>query len=420
MRPSLLLPAATLATANLVAVRPSKPDITLSQLLDPAMGFLDCSRGDATVRALCAVVTQRAGSLLAGASIRIDQAGLLFTYDNATDIRIDTGHSCSVTASITNTHAEARLSSQTWLDFSGNPLSVSDPGLFLAELPVEVAARIDVKQKFGQRLLGKCVGLGSDSFKVSGGVKTTAKVAVLFSFGPAPVRVDAQGNWVFTIRPITKVAAQLGKTDIDFNVSGLSFASGLVTAVLGGTSSVLKAVTHLLKGDSLNKVWSDVKRSVLDVAVGGVLAIPFDLLDNLVETLAQAYIDEKKGKLATEYSGEMEKKLREMLAKALGLDANGERSFVIKKEVVALVSQFGISADVFLPDKPAGFCAKDADCNDGVFCNGVERCVSERCTKGASPCEDMRCVEASKTCRAIAGCVSGRLTGSSRQICQLP
>ena len=107
MRLSLLLPAATLTTANLIAVRPSKPDLVLSQLLNPAMGFLDCSHGDATVRALCAVVTQRAGSLLAGASIRIDQSGLLFTYDNATDIRIDTGHSCSVTAFITNTHAEA-------------------------------------------------------------------------------------------------------------------------------------------------------------------------------------------------------------------------------------------------------------------------------------------------------------------------
>jgi hypothetical protein len=71
------------------------------------------------------------------------------------------------------------------------------------------------------------------------------------------------------VRPITKVAAQLGRTDIDFSVSGLSFPSGLVTAVLGGTSSVLKAVMHLIKGDSLNKVWADVKRSVLDVAVNG-------------------------------------------------------------------------------------------------------------------------------------------------------
>jgi hypothetical protein len=103
MRLSLPLPVAILATANLIAVRPSKPDLVLSQLINPAMGFLDCSRGDATVRALCAVVTQRAG-----ASIRIGQSRLPFTYNNATDTRVDTDHSCSVTAFITNAHAEAR------------------------------------------------------------------------------------------------------------------------------------------------------------------------------------------------------------------------------------------------------------------------------------------------------------------------
>jgi len=417
MHPLFLLPFLSAATANLIAVRPSKPDVHLSQILNPIVGFLECSQGDATVRALCSVVSARVNTALAASNIRIDRSGVLFTYDDPTDIKVDTGHSCTVTANIQNTRAEAKLQSDAWLDFSGNPLSVSDPGLFVAELPVEVSARIDVRQKFGQRLLGKCVGLGSDSFKVSGGVSTTAKVAVLFTFGPAPVRTDAQGNWVFTIRPVTKVAAQLSKTDIDFNVSGVSFVSGLVTAMLGGTSSAWKAVTHVLKGDSLSKVWADVKRSVIDVAVGGVLSIPFDLLDNLVETLAQAYVDEKQGKLATQYSGEMEKKLRGLVSNALGLDANGERSFVIKKEVVDLVTRFGVTADVFLADKPAGYCANDADCSDGVFCNGAERCVNERCVQGSPPCfvGEARCVEASKRCIATCGPGSaGGIRGGGR------
>jgi len=406
-----LLPLLSLASANLIAVRPSKPDLRLSQILDPLIGFLECSQGDATIRALCSVVAARANAALTSANLRIDRSGILFIYDDPTDIGIDTGHSCTVTASIQNTHAEAKLLTDASLDFSGNPLSLSDPGLFVAELPVDVQARIDVKQKFGQRVLGKCVGLGSDSFKVSGGVSTTAKVAILFSFGPAPVRTDAQGNWVFTIRPVVKVAAQLGKTDIDFNMSGVSFLGGLATAVLGGTSSVWKAVTHLLKGDSLSKVWADIKRSVIDVAIGGALSIPFDLLDNLVEALAQAYVDEKKNKLTTAYSGEMEKKLRALVSGALGLDANGERSFVVKKDVVDLVNRFGVTADVFLVDKPAGYCAKDADCSDGVFCNGAERCVNERCIKGSSPCDagESRCVEASKRCVSTCGNRTGRM-----------
>jgi hypothetical protein len=165
----------------------------------------------------------------------------------------------------------------------------------------------------------------------------------------------------------------------------------------------------VLKGDSLSKVWADVKRSVLDVAVGTVLSIPFDLLDNLVESLAQSYVDEKQGKLATQYSGEMEKRLRGLVSNALGLDANGERSFVIKKEVVDLVSRFGVTADVFLVDKPAGYCASDVDCNDGVFCNGAERCINERCVQGSPPCfaGEARCVEASKRCIATCGPGSG-------------
>ncbi|KXX79366.1 hypothetical protein MMYC01_204700 [Madurella mycetomatis] len=336
----VLLPTVVLASLgasqSLISVRPSKPDLRLGEILDPVIGFLECSKGDATVRALCSVVSHRVSAALAAARIRVDRSGILFVYDDPADRKIDTGHSCTVTASVQHTHADAKLLADASLDFSGNPLAVSDPALFVAELPVELGARVDVKQRFGTRVLGSCASLGSDSFVVSGGLQTRARVAILFTFAPALVRTDAGGDYVFTIRPIVKVAAQLENTDIDFNISGVSFLSGLLTAVLGGTSSVFKAVTHLLKGDSLGSVWADIKRSVIDAAVGGVLSIPFDLLDNVVELLAQSYVDEKQGSVAQEYSGELEKRLRTLVSNALGLDANGERNFVIRKEVVDL------------------------------------------------------------------------------------
>ncbi|MBN2495734.1 MAG: hypothetical protein JXR96_14165 [Deltaproteobacteria bacterium] len=34
------------------------------------------------------------------------------------------------------------------------------------------------------------------------------------------------------------------------------------------------------------------------------------------------------------------------------------------------------------------FCALDADCDDGVFCNGEERCEGDLCAGGALPCDD--------------------------------
>lgn len=38
-------------------------------------------------------------------------------------------------------------------------------------------------------------------------------------------------------------------------------------------------------------MWAHIKQHVIDVAVGGLLSTPFDLLDEL---LAQAYVDEKE------------------------------------------------------------------------------------------------------------------------------
>ncbi|EJT71632.1 hypothetical protein GGTG_10887 [Gaeumannomyces tritici R3-111a-1] len=405
---SLAITPAAAATQGLVAVRPSKPDARLGAILGPAMGFLECNQDDANVRALCRAVGLKAGAALASAGIRVDARGLVFAYDDGTPRGIDTGHGCSVTAEIKHVHAETRLLADASLDFSGGG---GDPALFVAELPVEFAARVDVKQRFGARVLGKCVNIGSDSFKLEGALATTAKMAVLFTLAPAPLRTDAQGNYVFTIRPVTKVAAQLASTDVKFNISGVSFLNGLVTAILGGTSSLVKAVTSILQGDGLGAVWKQVRQHVLDVAVGGALTLPFDLLDGLLELMARAYVEERQGAAIAAYSGEMEKKLRAAVARALKLDANGERSFVVRKEVVDLVRQFGGGADIWLPDRPAGFCSADGECSDGKFCNGVEKCVSNKCVPGSKPClgGGETCMESSKRCLPTCGGRSGRV-----------
>lgn len=100
------------------------------------------------------------------------------------------------------------------------------------------------------------------------------------------------------------------------------------------------------------------------------------------------------------YSGELEKNLRGLIAGTLGLDANGERQFVIRKEFIDLINQFGEGVDVFLPDKPAGYWVVDAECRDGKVCNGAERCVNDRCAAGSPPCfgTDERCDESSRRC----------------------
>lgn len=397
------------------ALRP-RGTVRLSDLLNPLIGFLECSQGDATVQLLCRVVAAKVNDALAANNIKIDRSGLLFQYNDPTNVKIDTGHSCTVTAEITGTQANAKLLAEAGIKFSGNPISLSNPGIFVADLPIELWARADIKQKFGTRVLGKCIGAGSDSFNAAGSLATRAQLAILFTFAPAPLKRDAAGNYILTIRPITKVAAQLSDTNIKFNISGVSFLNGLVTAILGSTSSILKAVTHLFKGDSLKAVWNDILRSVIDITAGTLLATPFDLLDNLVEMLAKSVIEEKTQALNTAYSGELEKALRAKVSQALGLNANGERSFTLKKDIVELVAILGErSPDLWLPDKPANFCSSDAQCDDGRYCNGVEKCVNEVCIGGFEPCTrlDAICVESTKTCRIQPPrCGTGR--------CQIP
>ncbi len=53
---------------------------------------------------------------------------------------------------------------------------------------------------------------------------------------------------------------------------------------------------------------------------------------------------------------------------------------------------------------PETECATGSDCNDGLFCNGVEICKAGKCITGASPCdEDEACYEAKDLCIPVIG-----------------
>lgn len=82
------------------------------------------------------------------------------------------------------------------------------------------------------------------------------------------------------------------------------------------------------------------------------------------------------------------------------------------KVVVVLGATLGLACGAKTgPMVPA--CLVDADCDDGLLCNGPETCVEERCVGGAAlacddrdPCTADRCVEPDPGAGVAGGCVS--------------
>ena len=141
---------ASIAACNgLVQVRSVAADVNLGGILKPILNFLDCKQGNDSVQLLCRLVAMKIHGPLVSASIRADASTILFTYNDPTNRKISTGHSCAVTADITNVDVSVKLLSAVTLDFSAKPFNLSDPIVFAAELPVELWARASIRQRFG-------------------------------------------------------------------------------------------------------------------------------------------------------------------------------------------------------------------------------------------------------------------------------
>ncbi|MDB4931918.1 MAG: hypothetical protein JWM10_4402 [Myxococcaceae bacterium] len=73
----------------------------------------------------------------------------------------------------------------------------------------------------------------------------------------------------------------------------------------------------------------------------------------------------------------------------------------------AAADDVGSAADVRGP-RTDGACEADLDCDDGLYCDGAERCVMGRCAAGTSPCDDrysctreVSCDEDTRACRRV-------------------
>jgi hypothetical protein len=63
----------------------------------------------------------------------------------------------------------------------------------------------------------------------------------------------------------------------------------------------------------------------------------------------------------------------------------------------------GLALTLAAPQAEANGCVVDADCDDGLFCNGFEYCDSGTCNTTIPPCPQI-CIEQAERC------VAGRIT----------
>jgi hypothetical protein len=294
-------------------------------------------------------VRTRINDELAQSNISIDGNGLLFGYDDPTQIKIDTGHSCTVTARIERRRASARLGRGVSFDFRGN--AISEPVLIGIKLPVSFDVIFNVKQSFGVRDPFGCNGLGSDHYSASGSLSTNANVAVMFTLAPS-LTFNAGGDLVLTIRPMVRVATKLERTDIDLRVSGVSPVSGVATALLAGPSTLLKGANAavLVDFDRLQEVFG-VNTVLTDLALPLLLA-PGPFVNATLE-LASRFAVRGVDQRALAFGDDLQATLMNGLRRALKLDGEDKRVFVIRRDFAAIVQAQGERADIYLATPPS-------------------------------------------------------------------
>lgn len=317
-----------------------------------------CDSSNELLNAVCQVGLRRINNDLEAAGIAIDQDGLLFTWEDPADKKINTGHSCTVTAKVTNQKASARITSGAMLRFNGN--SLTEPFAMRLQLPVVLDAKVDVKQRFGTRILGSCSNTGSDSYDLKATLTTTADAMLGLSFNPSFGMLDS-GDYGLVIEPKVAVVSQVRNTDLSFRISGVSPLTPVLTFVHGFGSSLFKIVTTLFTGDSIKGVLSGLLFDLGAPIILGIGALPRPLEAEIWDRILKSPQREAEKK-AMGFGNDIEEKLQADLRRIFKLQADGKRVFIIKKDIVELVRDLGVNADVFTepPISPSVECEERA------------------------------------------------------------
>lgn len=342
-----------------------------------------CDSSNALLNSVCQVTLSRINEELSGAGIGIDRNGILFTYTDDKDRKIDTGHSCSVTAQIRKQTAEARISSSSRLDLVVK--KITEPFALRLQLPVSVSAQVDVKQRFGFRFFGSCSNTGSDSYSLKASASTTADAVLGINLSPSFGQLNS-GDYALILEPQVVVLSSLRNLDLNFRVSGVSPLSSVLTFVHGFSSTVLKSITAIFTGESVSRIIRDaIPFDIGAPIILGVGALP-GFIEQAIWGRLLDFVGHKIEKKAMGFGPDLEDDLQRKLNRALKVDSNGKRVIVIKQNIVELLQAGDANVFASIGTDPSVACFASASrmCSFGSPRRGIPRgCIpaQQRCAQ---------------------------------------
>ena len=220
---------------------------------------LECNSSDRIIQTICELALNAINNELQKTGIRITQNDFLYSIHDENVEKIDTGHSCTVRAELRSRKSIVTLSRDSKIDFSFD--SVSEPITLAVELPVSYYEEYVIRQRAGVRVLGGCSTLGRDTYKLYGEVSTTAQISISLDLNPT-FKVLSLNEYLLKINPKAIVLFNLDDINIDFKSSGLSPITKIWNFVVGLSSTKLKVITSLFKGDGVRESFDIIKSSI--------------------------------------------------------------------------------------------------------------------------------------------------------------
>jgi len=328
----------TIVTCLLVlGISPNSQAVTLGEIINPLEDFLDCNTNDSAIQIICNDIQEIVNRELAQANLELQNGGLLYTQTENGKRVLEGG--CTSRTELTSLTAQVKLRSSTSLNLSGN--AISQPAMFMAELPVQASVNARLKTRYGLRFFGGCSQGATDSFRVSGNAYGNAKVGVLLSLEPKFINSPSLGQYIIQIKPIVNVSASVDARVTNVRLRGANPILGLLGTITGFASGLLQsAEENILGSGNFERAYNSIpEESLRDIGLGlvftflGGLEEVQNLNGNFDGVLSSFFLTPIANNLAQEAIEDqnleqVERDLEADIKRALKLDENGERFFV--------------------------------------------------------------------------------------------